>query len=286
MRDKTRIAIVGYGFVGKAVEFGFRNNSNDILIIDPYAGHSTIDDLVYFKPEYTFVCVPTPMNDHRRIDSRTICAVAEELRKIKSGIVIIKSTVTPDIIKEICNHKRFVYNPEFLTERNSFDEFINPKFHIIGGSPKYTKKVNKLYKFNSNCKPAPVHYMTAVEASLVKYGINSFLATKVVWFNQWKELVELTGSRYNVVAAAIGSDKRVGSSHTMVPGFDGKKGFGGSCLPKDSAAIWNYCTDNTKRESWHMLSLLGDAIRANNKYRSEYELDDREKQQNIKYIED
>ena len=280
MRDKTRIAVVGYGFVGKAVVFGFRNSLNEILVVDPKEGYSSIDDLKYFKPDFTFVCVPTPMNDKGSIDSRTISAVVKELRQVEPGIVIIKSTVTPDVVKDICNHKHFVYNPEFLTERNSFDEFINPKFHILGGSSKSTKKVNKLYKFNSNCNPAPAYYMTAVEASLVKYGINSFLATKVVWFNQWKELVELEGARYNVVSSAMTSDKRVGSSHTAVPGFDGKKGFGGSCLPKDTSAIWNYCIDE---HSSKILSLVGETIRKNNKYRSEYELDEREKKQNIKY---
>ena len=278
MDKPTKIAIIGYGFVGKAVEFGFRNSSNDILIVDPYKGYSNIDDLERFQPDYTFVCVSTPMEESGNIDARSIWEVISQLRNINSGVVIIKSTVTPDLIQELCDHKRFVYNPEFLTERNAFDEFLNPKFHILGGDPKYTKKVYKLYQFNSNCNPAPVHYMTPAEASFVKYGINSFLATKVVWFNQWKDLVESVGARYNVIATAIGNDDRIGHSHTKVPGFDGKKGFGGSCFPKDTNAIWNFGYDDWGNE---VLSVLGEVIRANNKYRSVYDLDDREKEQNI-----
>lgn len=281
MKKLTKIAIIGYGFVGKAVEFGFRNPGNDIMIVDPYKGYANIDDMEDYHADYTFVCVSTPMGDDGNIDASSLRAVISKLEYMASGTVIIKSTVTPDIITELCRYKRFVYNPEFLTERNAFDEFLNPKFHILGGHPEFTKRVKNLYKFNSNCNPAPVHFMTPAEASLVKYGINSFLATKVVWFNQWKDMVESIGARYNVVATAIGNDDRIGHSHTKVPGFDGKKGFGGSCFPKDTHAIWNFGQDEWARDS---LSVLGEVIIANNRYRSEYELDDREKEQNIRYV--
>lgn len=280
MKKLTKIAIIGYGFVGKAVEFGFRNSSNDIMIVDPYKGYANIDDLEHYAPDFTFVCVSTPMGENGDIDHTNISAVVQQLSNMASGVVVIKSTVTPDVVDHLCRYKRFVYNPEFLTERNSFDEFLNPKFHILGGRPEFTKRVKNLYKFNSNCNPAPVHFMTAAEASLVKYGINSFLAAKVVWFNQWKDLAEKVGARYNVVATAIGNDDRIGHSHTKVPGFDGKKGFGGSCFPKDTSAIYNYSVAADSP-----LEILSQVIDSNNDYRREYDLDDREKEQNIRYVE-
>ena len=61
----------------------------------------------------------------------------------------------------------------------------------------------------------------------------------------------------------------------MVPGFDGKRGFGGACFPKDVSAFINFTT--------HM-PLLEYVMDRNNKYRSEYEKDDREKEQNVVYI--
>lgn len=273
-----KIAIIGYGFVGKAVKAGFDNSSNEIFIVDPHQGYAEIDDIERFSPDFTFVCVPTPMGDDGKINDSIIKEVVGRLINMPSGIVVIKSTVTPDIVENICRYKRFVYSPEFLTERNAIDDFLNPAFHIIGGRPEYTKKVKNLYTFNSNCNPAPVHYMTPTEASLVKYGINSFLAMKVLWSNQWKDLSDKVGARYNVVSNAIGSDPRIGHSHTKVPGPDGKKGYGGSCFPKDTNAIYNYSVD--KREQ---LSILGMIIDMNNEYRDEYELDDREKEQNVKY---
>jgi UDPglucose 6-dehydrogenase len=280
MKQLTKIAIIGYGFVGKAVEVGFRNPANDIMIVDPYKGFANLDDMEHYNPDYTFVCVPTPMGKDGNIDATIIKEVVGRLQNMACGIVVIKSTVTPDLAEELCKYKRFVYNPEFLTERNALNDFLSPQFHIIGGRPEFTKKVKNLYQYNSNCNPAPFYYMSAVEASLVKYGINTFLAMKVVWFNQWKELTDSLGARYNVVSNAIGSDPRIGHSHTKVPGFDGKKGYGGSCFPKDTNAIWNFGQDEWARDT---LSVLREVIIANNRYRSEYELDDREKEQNVKF---
>lgn len=275
--SKTKISIIGYGFVGNAVEFGFRNKTNEIMIVDPYKGHHSIEDMISFNPEFVFICVPTPMDDDGSINKNIIAAVVEQLNTIEATI-IVKSTITPDVIEEICCDNRFVYNPEFLTERNALEDFLRPKFHVLGGDLSHIEKVRDLYTYNSNCNPAPFHYMTPVEASLVKYGINSFLAMKVVWFNQWKELTESLDARYNVVSRSIGEDDRIGHSHTKVPGPDGKRGFGGSCFPKDTAAIASFSKLNGV-----YLSLLEEVISANSRYRSEYELDNREKEQNIKY---
>jgi len=270
----TKIAIIGYGFVGKAVKFGFDSPMNDILIVDPEQGYEKIEAVEKFKPDFTFVCVPTPMSEDGAVDATIITKVIRKLRNINSGCVVIKSTVPPNIIKKLVKFKRFIYNPEFLTERNSFDEFVNPKFHIIGGADEFTRRLEHSYQYDSNCKPAPVYFMSIEEASLVKYGINAYLAMKVVWFNQWKDMCDRVGARYSVVANAIGSDDRVGHSHTTVPGFDTKRGYGGSCFPKDTAAIFTVHPD---------LSVLKAVIDANNVYRSEYDLDDREQAQKINF---
>ena len=50
-------------------------------------------------------------------------------------------------------------------------------------------------------------------------------------------------------------DGRVGHSHTQVPGPDGKRGFGGSCFPKDIQAMIKFSESigiepNVLRGSW------------------------------------
>ena len=78
------------------------------------------------------------------------------------------------------------------------------------------------------------------EASLAKYAINTFLATKVVFMNELKEIADASNLDYTTVARMITSDIRIGNSHMKVPGPDGSFGFGGMCFPKDTAALLKY----------------------------------------------
>ena len=194
-----------------------------------------------------------------------------------SGIIVIKSTVTPDIIKSLIKGSggnRIIYNPEFLTEKNAVDDFINPGMHIFGGENGIIDDLEFYYKEHSLCRPCPVHRMSAVDASYVKYGINSFLAMKVLFFNQFYDVIENNKGSYNKIVNAIISDPRIGQSHTAVPGLDNKRGYGGACFPKDTSALFNHDKGFT---------LLGECVRINNEYRAMYELDEREREQNVDY---
>ena len=79
--ENINIGIVGHGFVGKAVDFGFSKNINK-TIIDPLYG-TNIDDLKEICPEIIFVCVPTPMKKNGAIDCSIIVDVVEENEKQK-----------------------------------------------------------------------------------------------------------------------------------------------------------------------------------------------------------
>ena len=274
LKENKNIAIVGHGYVGKAVDYGFSDGVNK-YIIDPIY-NTDISNLVGKNIDIAFVCVPTPFGKNGEIDSSIVESVVRELAQFTCPI-IIKSTVTPDIVDKLyLRNKLVVYNPEFLTEKNALDDFVNPPMHIFGGSRSITKIVKEFYEDYSNCKPCPVFHMTAKEASFVKYGINSFLATKVLWMNQFKDIVDNMGCNYNKIINAIGTDIRVGPSHTQVPGPEGKRGFGGACFPKDTQAFANFAKTFT---------VLEEVIKQNNSYRSEYELDDREKEQKVVYIQ-
>ena len=292
MEEKFNIAIIGHGYVGKAVDYGFSTASVQKHIVDPIYDHK-IPKIVgpnwpscdYYKDlsalagetiHMAFVCVPTPFGKNGEIDSSIVESVVTDLAKFTCPI-IIKSTVTPDIVDKLyLKNKLVVYNPEFLTEKNALDDFVNPPMHIFGGSRGITNKVQEFYENNSNCKPCAIFHMTAKEAAFVKYGINSFLATKVLWMNQFKDIVDNMGCNYNKIINAISTDIRVGPSHTQVPGPEGKRGFGGACFPKDTQAFANFAKTFT---------VLEEVIKQNNIYRSQYELDDREKEQKVVYIQ-
>ena len=72
---------------------------------------------------------------------------------------------------------------------------------------------------------------------MVKYFINSFLATKVTFANEMKIICDEIGIDYDKVVEYATYDERLGKSHWAVPGPDGDYGFGGHCLPKDVSAI-------------------------------------------------
>ena len=273
--ELINIAIVGHGYVGKAVSHGFKSYKVSVNLIDPIY-NTDVKSLDGLELDAAFVCVPTPFGKDGKIDSSIVEEVVKELAP-RGCPIIIKSTVTPDVLEKLWRkNKMIVYNPEFLTEKNALNDFVNPPMHVFGGSPEITKQVEKIYEKFSRCKPCPVFHMSIKEASFVKYGINSFLATKVLWFNQFKDLIDQNKSDYDNIIKAIGTDNRIGFSHTQVPGPDNKIGFGGACFPKDTQAFSSFAKNN--------FTILDKVIEENNKYRSQYELDDREKEQKVVYI--
>ena len=141
MSDKFKIGIVGHGFVGQAVDYAFTNPIVEKFYVDPKYG-TNIDNLVEWQPHMTFVCAPTPMMSNGAMDATIVNdAVLKLIEHTNSGIAI-KSTVTPDVIKNLMVTvafkdaiNRVVYNPEFLTENSAKEQFIHAPFHVFGGSP-------------------------------------------------------------------------------------------------------------------------------------------------------
>lgn len=282
--NPLKMGIVGHGFVGKAVEYAFTHDMIEHFLVDPNYD-TTIDDLIDDQPQVVFVCAPTPMSDSGFVDASIVEDAVLKLMHHTNAFVVVKSTITPDIVDRIYNsiqpedYDRFAYNPEFLTEKSACEDFVNAKFHVLGGTEPACDELAKLYELFSNCSSTNFYRMSGCEASFVKYGINSFLATKLTFFNQFKDLVSSFDCSYNVVSRAIGEDDRVGIGHTRVPGPDRKKGFGGACLPKDTTALLKF--SETRGDA--LFSLLENVLTINDKYRSMYELDEREKVNNIKF---
>ena len=133
----------------------------------------------------------------------------------------------------------FVFNPEFLTEKNANYDFVNQSRIILGGKKELTSKVAQLYnlRFDNSIPIIETNFETA---EMIKYMNNCFLATKVSFMNEMKMLADKSNVDWKVAVNGFALDKRVGSSHLDVPGHDGKLGFGGSCFPKDIQALIHY----------------------------------------------
>lgn len=271
------MAVVGHGFVGKAVTHGFDTKRVELVAIDPNYGNS-VEDLYEAKSlDVAFVCVPTPMSDTGRIDDSIVVDVTEKLIRNTQCLVVLKSTVTPETVARLAemSPKRFVYNPEFLTEARAKEDFVNAKFNVFGGDLEACASVAAMYQTYSKMNDPQNVFVSAVDASFVKYTINTFLATKVTFFNQLKDLTDKHGANFDNIVSAVKLDDRIGNSHMSVPGPDGRRGFGGACFPKDTNALYHF--------SENSFDLLKKVLYINDTYRLQYDLDEREKEQNVKF---
>ncbi len=228
-----KIIIAGYGFVGKAVANALKNQ-HEIVIHDPkYTDYKIID---HHDADGIIICVPTPTTEYGICDASIIAEILDNVPIFMP--VLIKSTVTPSIVeglKEVYPDHSICYSPEFLRAKTADKDFLNQKYIIVGGEdPEYFWQ--ELFQSSlPDCKM--FLKCTEEEACLVKYTTNSFLALKTSFFNQIFDICEKTGMSYDAVRQIVSHDTRIGSDHTLVPGPDGYRGWGGHCFPKDTHAF-------------------------------------------------
>tara|TARA_R110000824_G_scaffold326108_1_gene513076 strand:+ start:1650 stop:2528 length:879 start_codon:yes stop_codon:yes gene_type:complete len=250
--DIMKIGIIGNGFVGSAVRYGFSPNTGCDAEIrvhdkDPSKSTHTLNEVVN-DSDYIFLSVPTPSNKDGSISLDIIYDVFKDIDEVYDyeqdyqPVILIRSTVTPGTTRKIQGEyprMNIVFNPEFLTERSAKFDFINQSRFIVGGSWGNTIKVEHLYKwrFGESISVITTNYETA---ELIKYMNNCFFATKVSFLNEMYQIAEKCGADWDMAVEGFVRDGRIGHSHMNVPGPDGKFGFGGSCFPKDIQAMINF----------------------------------------------
>ncbi|MCI2418598.1 UDP-glucose/GDP-mannose dehydrogenase family protein [Saccharopolyspora sp. K220] len=188
------------------------------------------------EAEVVFLCVPTPMGSGGRADLAAVESVAGEVRELlpEGCVLVTKSTVpvgTSARLRELVGRDdvAVVSNPEFLREGSAVRDFLNPDRIVVGSdSQDAAERVAALYARLG----APTVLTDAASAEMVKYAANCFLATKLSYVNAIAELCERLGADIADVTEGMGYDRRIGQSF-LQPG----PGWGGSCLPKDTAAL-------------------------------------------------
>jgi nucleotide sugar dehydrogenase len=232
-----KIGFIGLGFVGNAIAT-FYNRGFDLKLRDPAKGHNaTWEELK--ECEGIFVSVPSPSLADGSCDSSILEDVLSNLKDY-TGVIISKVTATPNIYEKLQKeYLNLVYVPEFLTAANAVEDYSRENWAVIGGCIlAYQREAERIIKYVKN--DISITYCSIGEASLYKYIVNSFLATKVVFMNEMNELAEKNGYDWDRIRGMMFYDKRIGPSHTIVPGPDGQYGFGGMCFPKDTSAILKY----------------------------------------------
>ena len=240
----TTIGIIGGGFVGGATAL-FASEKYNVIIYDLLPercspSNTTFDDIL--NTLVVFICVPTPIttsNDENNgmCNTAIVEKVIQQLQAANyQGHIIVRSTVAIGF----CDRFKVNFMPEFLTEKNWKNDFINTKEWLLGIQDEkvanlvldiitHSQVANKLLTLHKGCK----------EMEYIKYFRNCILATKVSFCNEMYQLAFKLGIDYQEILPMLTQDPRIGSSHTLVPGHDGHKGFGGTCFPKDMASL-NY----------------------------------------------
>ena len=240
-------------------------------------------DLEYavLNSDISFVCVETPSNKDGEINLNAVKSVLIDVGKTiknkKKHTVVIKSTIFPtyleylkDILEQNSQKKcyddfGFAINPEFLREKTSIEDFLNPSLIVVGsGEKKYGDQIMNLYK-KIKGKRFNVDEKTAL---MIKYTNNSFHALKVSFANETGNLCEKIGMNGKGLMELVCADYVLNiSPYYLKPG----EAYRGSCLPKDLAVLQN----NIKK--LHVKCPLIDAISKSNEIQKK-----RDKKQNGK----
>jgi UDPglucose 6-dehydrogenase len=268
-----RISVIGTGYVGLVAGTCFAESGNDVICVDidekkinklkkgktpiyepgleellkknineKRLKFTTDLESTVKKTDIIFLALPTPQSEDGSADLKHVLAVSKQVGKHMNGykVIVNKSTVpvgtafkVREIIKKESKYEfDVVSNPEFLKEGAAVNDFLKPDRVVIGTSSEKAKKImDDLYApFVRTGKP--IFFMDELSSELTKYAANSLLATKVTFMNEIANICEKVGADVSNVRKGVGSDERIGPQF-LFPGV----GYGGSCFPKDIAAM-------------------------------------------------
>ena len=238
MKLKQKIGIVGNGFVGSAVQYGFSPNVGvdaDVRVYDvnPNKSTHTLEETVN-ESDFIFLSVPTPANKDGSINIDILDNALNDINEVleRDNTILIRSTVIPGTTRELqykYNQLNLLFNPEFLTERSAKFDFINQSRFIVGSSGKslnmmcaesFTDLIRD--RFGDCVAVLETNYETA---EMIKYMSNCFFATKISFMNEMYQIAERSNVNWDDAVAGFVADGRIGHSHLGVPGHDGKFGL-------------------------------------------------------------
>ena len=263
----ARIAVIGAGYVGLTTAAGMAHLGHDVTCSDIVA--DKIDalrrgEVPFFEAglgelvseglsagrlafehdsasavrgcHYAFLCVPTPQGEDGRTDMSFIISAAKDIAPhLETGCVVINKSTVPvgstKVVERALGRTDLdvVSNPEFLAEGSAVHDFLHPERIVIGADSEAAAiRVSSLFLRMS----APLVVTDPASAEVIKYASNAFLATKVSFINAMAALCEAVGADIRQVALGMGYDRRIGAEFLRAG-----PGWGGSCLPKDTAAL-------------------------------------------------
>jgi nucleotide sugar dehydrogenase len=260
----NKISVVGSGVVGTATGQGFHKLGHKVIFYDiskerlkalKNDGYNVANNLseALSQTDISFVCVNTPTHNSEQ-DLSQIFSVLQQITEYlntaqKQHLFVFRSTILPGTMRNVivnyleknCKTKRgidydVVYNPEFLRQNSSLDDFFKPDRVIIGEDHAQLSKILvEIYeRLTKNI------IVTSFEAAeLIKYASNCFLSLKISFFNEIGLICQHLGIDHKDVSLGVSLDKRIGKY-----GTEFGRPFDGMCLPKDTQALASFIKQN------------------------------------------
>jgi UDPglucose 6-dehydrogenase len=266
---EVEVAVIGAGYVGLVTGAGLANLGHSVRVGEsnpervemlragqvPIFEHGLPDlisraierETISFhssNPEavegaaLVFLCLPTPESEDGRADLRFIHSVIDELaNQVGDDVIfVVKSTVPPGTaaslrkrLADLGSSARLVSHPEFLREGKAVEDFMEPDRIVVGS---YDKADAELVASLYRSIDTEVIITDPTSSEMIKYANNAYLATRITFANALANVCEAVGADVLDVIHGIGLDHRIGP-HFLQPG----PGYGGSCFPKDTAAL-------------------------------------------------
>lgn len=252
------LTVIGTGYVGLVTAIGLADTGHEVTCVDlnaermdqlsrgvaPIKEQGIDEALTKNQSRLTFttdypvsdiylVAVGTPERADGSCDLSAVEAVVGLIESISPGAsVVLKSTVPPGTTERLSTEHpslRFAMVPEFLREGTALADMRQPSRIVIGTRDALlAPRLEELFKTTD----APVVHVDPTTAELTKYAANSFLAVKISFINEIARLADQVGANVDDIAHGIGLDPRIGPAFLRAGA-----GYGGSCFPKDIAAL-------------------------------------------------
>ena len=265
MIKKTKITVVGSGYVGMSLAVLFAQH-NDVVVLDVDSARvnsinnkqstvadpeieaflnkkelgltATLDKNAAYE-NASFVVVATPTNydpDTNRFDTSSVDGVVKDALELNSdALVVIKSTIPvghTKSLQEKNNTNRVIFSPEFLREGQALQDNLYPSRIIVGSHCERAMAFGALLCQGAEKEDIETLFMGSTESEAVKLFANTYLAMRVSFFNELDSFALAENLNTESIIRGISLDSRVGQGYNN-PSF----GYGGYCLPKDTKQL-------------------------------------------------
>jgi len=223
-----RVGILGVGFVGNATRARLCEYRNcELKLNDPDKGHyDTLADC-----DIGFCCIHLPTEEDGTQNLELFDCIPNNFSK--NTIVYIKTNILPGTSEYLSKKygMKIHFMPEFLRERFAIEDHFKQPIVCTA----YPEIISEIFKVRIE----DLIQVSDIEAEWAKYTHNCLAVNIIAFMNGiYQEILKRNHkASINEINKAMSASGFIKTIYQTVPGWDGKLGWGGKCLPKDIKAL-------------------------------------------------